>query len=387
MVVHELLIINFAPYFHKPLKPERLHFIDVIRALAILLMLEGHFIDTLLDPTYRDTGWVYDVWKYVRGMTAPTFFTITGFIFIYLLIKAREQDKEDERIKKGLKRGLLLIALGYLLRAPFLSWMFGDYSNYFLVTDVLHILGTSLIILIAIYQLCARNFNVFAAICILGWGSIFFLEPLYRDLDFGFLPLAIANYFTKVNGSVFTLLPWIGYVFFGAAPSYIFIAFESKKYFKNVFVVLGIVTAIGLMLKSSEFLNDIYLYTDVLLFKKIAYYNYLFPRLGNVLLLFSILYGLNSYLNVSLLSQIGQRTLSIYVFHFILLYGSFTGLGLRQLIGQSLNPWQAAIGAVCFIVFISYVSLNDFGSNHFIYKKWKRWLSFYLRNKKFKFLK
>ncbi|ARN78708.1 hypothetical protein BST97_12290 [Nonlabens spongiae] len=360
------------------MKPERLHFIDVIRALAIILMLEGHFIDTLLDPAYRDTGWVYDVWKYVRGMTAPTFFTITGFIFIYLLMKAREKDKDSKRIKKGVKRGLLLIALGYLLRAPFLSWMFGDYNNYFLVTDVLHILGASLLILITIYKLCAKNFTALAAVCLLGWASIFFMEPLYRDFDFSILPLAIANYFTKVNGSVFTLLPWIGYVFFGAALSYLFIVFETQKHFKKLFVVVGGVAALFLIFQSSEVLNDIYLLTDILMFKKMAYFNYLFPRLGNVLLLFTVLYSFNSQINFSLLSQIGQRTLSIYVFHFVLLYGSFTGLGLRQLIGQTLDPWQAAMGAVFFIVLISYVSLNDFGSNHFIYKKWKRWLRVYL---------
>ncbi len=342
-----------------------------------MLMLEGHFIDTLLDPTYRDTGWVYDVWKYIRGMTAPTFFTITGFIFIYLLMKARESGKDAKRIKKGLKRGLLLIALGYLLRAPFLSWMFGDYSNYFLVTDVLHILGVSLLILIAIYKLCASNYGALAAVSVLGWASIFFMEPLYRDFDFSFLPLAIANYFTKVNGSIFTLLPWIGYVFFGAALSYLFLVFETRKHFKKLFVVVGGSAAIVLMFLSSKWLNGIYLFTDILMFKRIAYFNYLFPRLGNVLLLFTILYGLNFYMNFALLSKIGQRTLSIYVFHFILLYGSFTGVGLRQLIGQTLNPWLAAMGAIGFIVFICYASLNDFGSNHYIYKKWKRWLGVY----------
>ena len=32
----------------------RLIFIDIIRAFAICMMLEGHFIDGLLAPEYRD---------------------------------------------------------------------------------------------------------------------------------------------------------------------------------------------------------------------------------------------------------------------------------------------------------------------------------------------
>jgi len=32
----------------------RLYFIDAVRAFAILMMLQGHFIDTLLAPVYKD---------------------------------------------------------------------------------------------------------------------------------------------------------------------------------------------------------------------------------------------------------------------------------------------------------------------------------------------
>lgn len=56
------------------LKPTRLFFLDAVRAFAILMMLQGHFIDSLLNPIYRDTSnTVYNVWAYFRGITAPTF--------------------------------------------------------------------------------------------------------------------------------------------------------------------------------------------------------------------------------------------------------------------------------------------------------------------------
>ena len=82
---------------------ERLYFIDIVRAFAILMMLQGHFIDTLLSIEYRDiSSTAFKIWSYFRGITAPTFFTISGLIFTYLLLKAKEKGNEKLRIKKGI---------------------------------------------------------------------------------------------------------------------------------------------------------------------------------------------------------------------------------------------------------------------------------------------
>ena len=35
-------------------KPVRLYFIDALRAFAILMMLQGHFISGLLDPVFKN---------------------------------------------------------------------------------------------------------------------------------------------------------------------------------------------------------------------------------------------------------------------------------------------------------------------------------------------
>ena len=46
------------------LKPTRLFFLDAVRAFAILMMLQGHFIDALLQPIYRDkTNAIYNTWE------------------------------------------------------------------------------------------------------------------------------------------------------------------------------------------------------------------------------------------------------------------------------------------------------------------------------------
>ena len=115
------------------MKTNRLFFIDAVRAFAILMMLQGHFVDTLLNPIYRDEANIaYQIWSYFRGITAPTFFTISGLVFLYLLLKAKDKGDDQSRIKKGLYRGLLLIAIGYALRVNILAGLQGISTITFL---------------------------------------------------------------------------------------------------------------------------------------------------------------------------------------------------------------------------------------------------------------
>jgi len=85
------------------------------------MMLEGHFIDGLLAPEYRDeNNLIFSTWLYIRGMTAPVFFTVSGFIFTYLLIREQNPEKmgwNHIRVQKGVRRGISLVIIAYLLRA------------------------------------------------------------------------------------------------------------------------------------------------------------------------------------------------------------------------------------------------------------------------------
>lgn len=351
------------------LKANRLYFIDALRAFAILMMLQGHFIDTLLDPIYRDNTYTaYTVWSYFRGITAPTFFTISGLVFLYLLLKAQAKGKDSARLKKGATRGLMLIGVGYLLRIPFLSWLDGYFDTYFLVIDVLQCIGCSLLILIGLYLLCRRNSHILSMVLLILGSVIFIMEPLYRTLTLDHLPLMLANYFSKTNGSVFTIFPWFGYVAFGGFMATLFYRCSHRPHFKPIMIAGFCMTGLLLLFYSSIGLQSLYQLTNIEIFERSANYNYLFMRLGNVLLFFGLFYLLEQFMKQSIVTRIGETTLNIYIVHFILIYGSFTGIGLKHYYYKSLGPWEAILGAIIFMVVVCLMVFHIGKTNAFIYK-------------------
>ena len=350
------------------MQSKRLYFIDAVRAFAILMMLQGHFIDTLLNPVYRDkTNTIYNIWTFFRGITAPVFFTISGLVFAYLLLRAYAKGDDKTRIKKGLSRGLLLLVIGYSLRINIVSWFDGYFSNYFYVVDVLQCIGLSLIFLVFLHVLFKKHSYVFSIVLFIIGCLCFVTEPLYRTISFTNLPLFIGNYMSKTNGSVFTILPWFGYSAFGAFISTVFFRHAHRNRFRALTIVTFFIVGIFLSYASSWLLILISDITHIELLNMSANYNYLFSRFGNVLILFGVFYTFEGYLKRSIISKIGEKTLSIYVIHFILLYGSFTGFGLKRYFSKSLEPSEVIWGAVIFMIVVCFMSFHYAKTNHFLY--------------------
>ncbi len=323
------------------------------------MMLQGHFIDTLLAIEYRDpANMVYITWQYFRGITAPVFFTISGLIFTYLLLKARDKGALKLRVRKGLIRGFMLIAIGYSLRIPIFRWLTGSFGTYFLVIDVLQCIGLSLILIVCIYLLAQKHTLVFSIGMFCIATAIFICEPFYRAYAADGIALFFANYLTKANGSVFTIIPWFGYMAYGGFIATLFYSLGTRPKFKSTIIASFFILGCVLIFLSTDLLLWLFALTDYTLFFEVANYNYLFIRLGNVLILLGLFYSLESYLKYPVILKIGQKTLSIYVVHFIVLYGSFTGLGLNRILNKNLTFLEAFSGAIIFLVFVSFISIH-----------------------------
>lgn len=341
-------------------KHTRLYFVDAIRAWAILMMLQGHFIDGLLDNVFRDdSNLFFSIWKYFRGITAPVFFTISGFIFTYLLIRAPQQGWDNPRVQKGIKRGFELLAIGYLLRINLFGLFKGEvYSSFYLV-DVLHCIGLSILGIITIYILTANQKKwLLPIVLVTTTVALFIFEPWYKPVHFELLPQWIANYFTKTNGSVFTIIPWFGYATFGSFTSVLFYRYRNRKLMYPMAIGICALVGSALIFYSSDAFLAFSKATGIQVFEAIFYNNYLFIRLGDVLLVFALFMLFRTFLTNKTLLRLGQSTLSIYIVHFIILYGSFTGLGLYGFFHHSLSPNIVVPGAILFMVVCSYLALR-----------------------------
>ncbi|MBU2997536.1 DUF1624 domain-containing protein [Cellulophaga baltica] len=340
-------------------KSNRLYFVDAMRAWAILMMLQGHFIDGLLSNTFRDSSNIfYNIWLYFRGITAPVFFTVSGFIFTYLLIKGDKVGFENPRVTKGIKRGLQLIFIGYLLRLNFWGLLFGHIYKSFYFVDVLHCIGFSILGIISLY-IISKNRKILFPVLLIGITILLFIfEPNYKNWSYGILPDTLANYFTKSNGSVFTIFPWFGYATCGSFLAVLFNKFKNFKYLYPTAIVTSITLGLMLIFQSSKIFLFLAQQTKFQVFADIFFNNYLFIRLGDVFLVFAVFMLVRKLFTNKTLLKIGQSTLSIYVIHYILLYGSFTGIGLYFFLNHSLSPLLTISGALLFMFSCTFFALK-----------------------------
>jgi len=339
---------------------DRLQFIDAIRAYAILMMLQGHFVDTMLAYRFRDLeDALYSTWFFMRGMTAPIFFTVTGLVFTFLLLRDGRPIKENERIRKGIRRGFFLIFLGYLLKVNFPAFLIGWFYKSYPALDVLHNIGFALLALIGLYCLHLIS-KISLPLLYFGGGIfIFLINPTWLAYEWDFLPIVLRNYFDADNGSIFLPVPWLGFTLLGAGLGW---HLFHKTYLYRTWYWPAILLTTGLTIHffSTKGLYLLNQWTGWENFLKLAYDNVLFWRFGHVLIIISIFIFLEKIITFPpLMLKIGSETLTIYATHYVVLYGTWLGIGIKTFGQFTWQPIPVIIGAIIFvlaaIVYIKYI--------------------------------
>lgn len=354
-------------------KKSRIVFLDLIRAFAVLMMVQGHTTDVFLSDAARDPSYIgYSIWHFMRGMTAPIFLFTSGTVFMYLLRISSVPFSENIRVKKGLKRFLLLVGLGYLLRYP--TWTIFDFRDVeaaqwriFFGVDVLHLIGFGLLFIILLSWL-SNNFKKgdyvifpFAALVVIVT-YLFIMDIPWTD----YLHPLFAGYLYRGSGSIFPFFPWLAYMFMGALlGSYI-----AKN--QNTFTSMGLsirlaiagVVLIVLSLTETYLLHINDASTAELLYQL----SIIFQRLGFVF----ILNGLFVFIALKMDSipkiiiLLGRNTLIIYVVHLIILYGSAWNIGAWTYYKHALSTFPTiafALGMIALMTGMVYL-LNMLKMKH-----------------------
>jgi uncharacterized membrane protein len=180
--------------------------IDILRAIAILLMVQIHFVDNLSSKSASPT-WLYDISCALGVWPAPLFALLSGLSFSLWTRKEESLGRSDTEITKiAIRRGVFLFVLGIAFN--FIVWLPEDTFNW----DILTLLGVSMAVLALVRKLppsvlifiCLMVLLISPPLRTVGDYSAYWEEGFYhydftvRDVVGGFL----------VNG-YFPLLPWI----------------------------------------------------------------------------------------------------------------------------------------------------------------------------------
>ena len=325
--------------------------IDLMRAFAVFMMIQGHTTHSLLNISSIDINSnFYQLWLFFRAFTAPLFIFSAGFVFSYLLFQKEFDLKKNNRIYKGIYRGISLIIIGYLLRLPTIKLFNIAYSNYsqwltFFTVDALHLIGVGLLLIIFFSYLSVKikinplfTFSILTII-------VFFVSPFFYQLEWNKSEnIFIASYFTTKFGSIFPLFPYLQFAFFGAIWGIIISQnkdFITKKL--NLFLILIVGSVV---FYSSNFVN--YLYYDSVL------------RVGVLLILLSIFGFIGAKIKSvpKVFASFSKNSLWIYIIHLIILYGSPTSIGLSKIIGNTLSAQSTIIAVVLMLILMLIISLG-----------------------------
>ena len=336
-------------------KKQRIIFIDLLRAFAVLQMVQGHTVDVLLANEFRTyESLSYSIWHFMRGMTAPIFMFTSGTVFTYLFRLVDEPFEKNPRVVKGFKRFLLLLSIGYLLRFPTLNpfnfqYITESQLNVFYTVDVLHLIGFGLLF-IMIFAFISEKIKLGDTATFLLAALIFILPtPVFNKIDWlMYLPKPFANYFYQGAGSLFPLFPWVGYMLIGAIL--------GSKLAKNPTIFRTTSFSLKTILSGLIILGLVYLYN----FISFSNFNIQFDSYNYQTIAFRIGFVLTLTGVVSLISQsihsiphvlilVGRNTLLIYVVHLLILYGSVINPGVKIIWGNKLNPELTILIAITMI--------------------------------------
>jgi uncharacterized membrane protein len=329
-----------------------------MRAFAVLMMVQGHTIDTLLAEESRTLdSYAYSFWHLMRGFTAPIFMFTAGTVFTYLLRQNNKPFAQNPRVKKGFKRFALLLGIGYLLRYPTAKVI--DFSGVteeswliFFASDALHLIAFGILFLLIFLYLSEKIKLRFGFILATASIAVIFITPYIISVNWKeIVPLPVAAYLYRETGSLFPFFPWISYVLLGGLLGE-FLAHNPgvHKSIKFSFYLLGI----GFIFISlSVLIDQMETFFSVGLKYSVSRSGLFCFRLGVVLVLNGIISFSASRLSdiPKLINDIGKNTLVIYVVHLIILYGCAWFPGLYLYFAKSLNT-GASLGAAVFMLML-----------------------------------
>ena len=325
----------------------RLEYLDWVRGIGAVIMLQGHVFDSFLKSDLRG-GAPYMYSQFVGGMPPAIFLFLTGVTLSFLMDSTERKGLlPRERVTTAFRRSGYLFLLAFAFRLQL--WIFSQpapISDLFRV-DILNCMGfaVALLSVMALFRTAER-----VRLCAVVGLAIAFAAPLISQMDSPGAPAFVRNYLVP-DFRFFAFFPWAAYVAFGMSAGSIIrtLPHEAVERAMQWAAILGG----GLILTCQYFANlpfSLYAKTEYWLNSPAQ----ILSKLGVILLIVPLAYLWTRYAakgGWSWVRQFGTTSLLVYWVHIELVYGRWLSPWKN-----GLNVGQTVVAAICLILMMLGIS-------------------------------
>jgi uncharacterized membrane protein len=324
----------------------RKDYLDWLRGLAVLIMVEAHLFDAWVravdrpEPGYR---WAIAI----GGYSAPLFLFLAGVAMtLAAASRLRRGLSPSETAQLARRRGWQILGLAFLFRFQSFLVSGGPFPETLLKVDILNVMGLSMVLAAALWGAASRNAPrgavlLLVAVCFVLATPVVRASPLVTAL-----PYPIEWYFKSVAGSgAFTLFPWVAFLLFGVLIGLWLDRAQTEERERRLMTALAVTgPLIVVVAYLATYLPPLYASTTFWTGSP----TFFFVRLGVLITAIPCAYGWNGlFRGRSPLRDFGGASLFVYWIHVEMVYG-VASIWLHR----SLTFDQAVLSYVAFSLFL-----------------------------------
>jgi uncharacterized membrane protein len=331
----------------------RLLYLDWIRGLAALIMLQGHVFHSFIRNDLREGG-MYVFSQFVGGVPPAVFLLLTGVTFGFLMYsQERKGVMPVRRWAISLRRAGYLFLLAFAFRFQLWAFSWGQSpTSDLLRVDVLNCMGFALA-LMSIMSLFPTVDRV--RLCAILGLAIACASPLVSQIQWGSTPWIVKSYLAP-DHVFFGFFPWAAFVAFGLSLGSLLRAVDEEQMPQVMLWIglMGLITAFGAYTFSNIGIS-LYPKSDFWLDSPLL----VLIKLGVILIAvpFAFIWHRQpSAQNWSWIRQFGVTSLLVYWVHIELVYGRWLGRWKESLSTE--QTVLAAIGIIGLMLLLSVLRTN-----------------------------
>ena len=330
----------------------RLQYLDWLRGIGAIIMLQGHAFDSFLKNDLRGGG-AYMYSQFVGGMPPAIFLFLTGVTLAFLMDSTERKGLGGgARVWASARRAGYLFAIAFAFRAQMLIAGWPAPWTDLLKVDILNCMGFAIAVLspMALFRTAER-----ARLCAILGAAIAFASPLISQIHWTGVP-AIVRLYIAPDYHAFSFFPWAAYLAFGMAAGSVIRAIPAEA--TDRAIQWAALTGGALLLACQYFSN-----LPFSLYSNAEYWlnspAQVLSKLGVVLLILAFAFVWTRYATGdgwSWVRQFGATSLLVYWVHIELVYGRWFAFWKSALnVGQTV---AAAVGLIVLMLLLSAARTN-----------------------------